>query len=191
MSFIADRILRRPLFFARRRALLESARGDVLDLACGNGVNFALFPAAQVRAVTAIELSPARAARAKEAASRAPFPVEIVVGDVLVVDLAGKRFDTVVSTLALCTYADPVAAVRKMAGWCAPGGQILFLEHGISSSRLVRALQRFWNPVSRAVAGCTLDRDIESIIRGGGVEIVRAERTSGGAVYAAEAGVGG
>lgn len=186
MSFIVDRILRRPLFFRRRQSLLANAKGEVLDLACGAGVNFVLFSVGQVRGVTAVELSPARAAKAKEAASRAPFPVEVIVGDVLAVDLAGKRFDTVVSTLALCTYADPVAAVRKMASWCAPGGQILFLEHGISASPFIRALQRAWNPVSRAVAGCTLDRDIESIIREGGIEIVHAARTSGGAVYAVE-----
>ena len=41
-------------------------------------------------------------------------------------------FDTVVDTFGLCSYEDPIAALREMRRVCQPGGQVLLLEHGRS-----------------------------------------------------------
>ncbi len=90
---------------------------------------------------------------------------------------ADASFDTVVSTLVLCTVADPRRAVAEAARVLRPGGRLLFLEHvradpgcGGRSSGGRRALGRAF------ADGCRCDRDtlatieaqmrIESVERG-------------------------
>ncbi|MFN3476299.1 MAG: class I SAM-dependent methyltransferase [Candidatus Methylomirabilales bacterium] len=62
-----------------------------------------------------------------------------------------------VDTLSLCTFPDPMAALREMARICRMDGRILLLEHGRSdrewlgrwqdcqADRHTKALGRRWN----------------------------------------------
>jgi ubiquinone/menaquinone biosynthesis C-methylase UbiE len=43
-----------------------------------------------------------------------------------------ESFDTAVSSLSLCTFPDPVRALRQMARVCRADGRILLLDHGRS-----------------------------------------------------------
>ncbi|MDZ7592235.1 MAG: class I SAM-dependent methyltransferase [Rubrivivax sp.] len=78
-------------------------------------------------------------------------------------------FETVVCTYTLCTIADPIAALKEMRRALAPGGRLLFSEHGRAPDENVlkwqTRLQPYWKKLS---GGCTLDRDIPALLEQAG-----------------------
>ena len=101
----------------------------------------------------------------------AKMPVELVGLSAEKLPLADGVFDTVVSTYTLCTIPDPVAALREVRRVLAPGGRLLFSEHGRAPDANVlkwqSRLQPYW---SRLAGGCMLDRDIPAILKEAGFD---------------------
>jgi hypothetical protein len=59
-----------------------------------------------------------------------------------------------------------------MARVLAPGGRLLFCEHGVAPDAGVRRWQNWTNPAWRRLGGgCHLNRDIPALIRQGGFEV--------------------
>jgi SAM-dependent methyltransferase len=119
----------------RRRALLAGAEGRVLELGAGTGLNVPHYPAA-VRELVLSEPEPAmraalerRVARAGHAAQVGPAPAEAL-------PFADDSFDTVVSTMVLCTVHDLAAAIAETQRVLRPGGRLLFIEHGSPAGRI-------------------------------------------------------
>ncbi|MBO0723939.1 MAG: class I SAM-dependent methyltransferase, partial [Blastocatellia bacterium] len=88
-----------------------------------------------------------------------------------------RRFDTIVTTMTLCTIADIERALAEIRRVMRPEGQFLFLEHGRSDDRSVARLQDLFNPIQRIIAvGCNLNRPIDRLIKSAGFEIKSLDR---------------
>jgi ubiquinone/menaquinone biosynthesis C-methylase UbiE len=116
-----------------RRELLQRASGQVLEVAVGTGKNLRYYP--KTCQITGVDLSPGMLARARKRADRLGLKATFIEMDAEALDFPGHSFDTVVDTLALCTFSDPVAVLREMARVCRSDGRILLLEHGRSDRR--------------------------------------------------------
>ena len=81
----------------------------------------------------------------------------------------GGRFDTVLCTFTLCSVQDPARVLAEARRVLKPGGQLLFLEHGLSPDADVRRWQRHIEPVWKPIGGgCHLTRPVtESILAAG------------------------
>ncbi len=143
--------------------LLKSARGDVLEVGVGAGANFPFYDRDQVK-VTAADFSEEMIGIARKVAVKHGIEAEFVVEDVEKLSFPKNSFDTVVSTLSLCSYFDPVKVLNQMNRWCRKGGQILLLEHGSSSYFSISLLQKVLNPLAHTISGCHYNRDIMRII---------------------------
>lgn len=97
--------------------------------------------------------------------------------------LPDESFDTIVSTLTLCGYDNPLEVLHKFRRWCRPDGRILMMEHGISSIRFIGYLQNAVNPLFRRVVGCHLNRDMIGLIQASGLRIERMEHYVWNAVH--------
>ncbi len=185
MKFYADVIL--PLLMDRsldgavivpyRRAALSGVRGEILEIGFGTGLNLPHYPS-QVRTLTALDVSPgmSKLARRRIVASSIAVDHRVVNGEQLPFDR--DLFDSVVSTFTLCSIGDVHQALREIRRVLKPGGRFLFVEHGLSDDRQVRAWQHRLTPLHKIVAGgCHLNRDIQVLIAGVGFEIVRIERS--------------
>ncbi|WP_340024279.1 class I SAM-dependent methyltransferase [Paenibacillus sp. FSL K6-1096] len=159
-----------------RQKLIGSAQGDVLELAVGAGANFPFYP--QGVRITAADFSSAMIERAEKAAHRHCLDADFICSDIEDMSFPAQSFDTIVSTLSLCSYKDPLGMLVQMNRWCKPDGTILLMEHGLGSSFLVTTLQRALNPLLYRIYGCHHTRDIIGLVRESGMQIRRTESFS-------------
>ncbi len=178
-----DRFIRyaeKLLFGGGRQWVCGQARGDVLEIAVGTGRNFPYYPE-DVR-LTGVDISPAMLAIAERRADELGRDVELRVGDAQALDLPDARFDTVVSTLALCSIPDDRRAVAEVRRVLRPGGRFLLLEHVRSPILPVRAVQRVLDPLFvRFSADHLLREPLDHLAREGFV-VDRLERSRWGIV---------
>lgn len=167
---------------AMRGRLLRSARGRVLELGVGAGGNFPYYP--DNAEITAVDISPAMLERARAANERHyGYRIDFVESDVEQLDVPPHSYDTVVSTLTLCTYDQPVEVLRRIGQWCKPGGRILLMEHGLSTNRLLSFGLKALDPLYSRIAGCHCNRDILQLVTEAGLHVERAERYMAGMMH--------
>ena len=169
-----------------RKQLMSRAQGKILDVACGTGLNFSLFP--QKSDITGIDLSPGMLDVARENVARLGVKVNLVVMDAQNLEFADKSFDTVVSTLSTCTVPNPVEALEEMRRVCRPGGRILLLEHGHSSVPWIAGFQdRHVYRHYQENAGCRWNQDPLDLVQAAGLRISKSKRSIFGIFYLIEA----
>ena len=93
-------------------------QGRYLDVGCGSGGSLGVARALGWQ-VTGIEVDEAAAAKARR------FTSELYVGDVLSAPFAAGRFDVVSAFHVLEHLPDPVAVLRRLLHWLAPGGTLI------------------------------------------------------------------
>lgn len=159
---------------ARRRQLLAGAEGAVLEIGAGTGLNLRHYPAGLEQLVLA---EPGEAMADRIDLARAPdgVPTRVVRAPAEQLPFAAASFDTVVSTLVLCTVSDPGRSVSELARVLRPGGRLLFCEHVEADAGWRRRLQRRTaRPWAAFADGCRCDRPtlatIESRLRVESVE---------------------
>jgi SAM-dependent methyltransferase len=158
----------------RRRQLLASARGRVLEIGAGTGANLTHYR--DIDSLDLIEPDGAMRKRLEARLGQVSVPVTVHAVGLERARLPEHGYDTIVTTLVLCSVDDIDAAVTRLRGLLAPGGQLLFLEHVVGTGarrRLQRAVAPMWR---RVAAGCRCDRDTLAALRGGGFFITDLER---------------
>ncbi|MBI4249074.1 MAG: methyltransferase domain-containing protein [Elusimicrobia bacterium] len=168
-----------------RRKLAARARGDVLEIAAGTGRSLSGFPPGC--RLTAVDLSPKMLAVARRRAGRLGLEVRFREMDAEALDFPDASFDTVVSCLGLCTYLDPLAALRQMARVCRPTGRLLLLEHGVSDRPWLGRLQNQWADRHAKALGCRWNREPLDLFKRAGLRLLAAERSFLGVFYLIEA----
>ena len=141
----------------RRRALVAQAHGRVLEIGAGTGLNAAHY-ADDVDLILS-EPDEAMAARLRTRVAALGLGAEVVLAGAEALPFADASFDTVVSTLVLCTVPDQDAALHEITRLLRPGGQLLFMEHVRSdSSRWARWQDRLNRPWRAFADGCNCNR---------------------------------
>ncbi|HEV2061433.1 MAG TPA: class I SAM-dependent methyltransferase [Solirubrobacteraceae bacterium] len=149
-----------------RRAIVGRARGRVLEIGAGTGLNLEHYPPDVDLVLTEPEEPMAR--RLRDRATRG----EIVEAPADRLPFDDDSFDTVVSTLVLCTVPDQEAAVAEIRRVLKPDGQLLFLEHVRSDDEKVAKWQdRLLRPWRFVGHGCHPNRDTAAALRRGGFEL--------------------
>ncbi len=168
-----------------RRRLLQRASGKVLEIAAGTGRNLRYYPNASK--VTAVDFSPAMLSVARKRADRLGLSIRFLTMDAETLAFPDRCFDTVVSSLTVCTFPDPVAALREMARVCRADGRILLLEHGRSDREwLGRWQDRRADRHARAL-GCRWNREPLDLVRQAGLRLMAAQRIFFGIFHLLEA----
>lgn len=168
---IEDKITDGRVAHALRAELLQHATGSVVEIGFGAAQNVPHYPSTIDRLV-GIEPNPGMRERAQRRLAECKVPVEVLDGRAEALQLDAGFADTAVSTLTLCSVGDPARTLAELRRVLRPGGQLLFLEHGLSEDPGEQRWQRWLTPVQRTVAaGCTLDRDVRAMVAGAGFRI--------------------
>ncbi|KAA9381997.1 methyltransferase domain-containing protein [Microbispora cellulosiformans] len=177
------RVWERRLFPGSREWAVGQARGHVVEIAVGTGLNLPLYDAATT--VVGIELSERMLdlARRRVARDGLGARVELRQGDAQRLDLPDAVADTVLSTFTMCTIPDPAAAAREAYRVLRPGGRFVLAEHGPSSNPILRAGMRLVEPLFVRFEADYLTRDPRPYLERAGFEIESVARAARGVSF--------
>lgn len=157
-----------------RREVVGGAKGKVLEIGAGTGLN---FPHYQDGAeVTATEPDPYMLEKARKRLAEASRPIDLRQASAEDLPFEDNSFDTVVGTLVMCSVPRPQRALAEIRRVLKPGGEYRFYEH----VRYRHWFGALWQDVILPVwrwcgAGCHPNRDTGRLIREAGFEIVQSE----------------
>jgi len=176
VGFYVDRILPRCTnlllggreFTKIRSRVASGLKGDVLEVGFGSGLNVPHYPTAVDR-VLAVDPAVVGRQLAAGRVTASAVPVEYVGLDGASLSVDATTIDSVLVTWTLCTIPEVGAALEEMYRVLRPGGQLHFVEHGLSPELGVAKWQHRLTPLQRKVAGgCHLNRPIDQLIQRAG-----------------------
>lgn len=168
-----ERVLLGERFRAELGALL---RGDVLEIGAGTGATFPHVRWDQVTTYTATDLSAGMLAEARKRPEVAGRPVTFTQVEATALPYPDASFDTVTTSLTLCTVPDPERTLREMSRVCRPDGRIVLIEHVRPPNPVLAAIAKGVTPMQVRRMGCHLDRPTDRLIAELGFPIERHER---------------
>jgi ubiquinone/menaquinone biosynthesis C-methylase UbiE len=170
---------------ALRRKMLEKASGEVLEIAVGTGRNLVYYR--QNCRITAVDSSKAMLEIARKRAKTLGLKVNFLVMDAENLAFGDDSFDTVVDSMGICTFPEPLAALKEMARVCRDGGRILLLEHGRSDRGWIGGWQDRRADTHAKQLGCRWNREPLDLVQEAGLKIISAERRFLGIFHMIEA----
>ena len=125
-----DFAMRQPPIMKQRGKVVPRARGRVLEIGMGSGLNLGFYDPDRVEIVLGLEPSAELKGLAADRVREAPVPVEMVglIGEDI--PLEENSVDTVLITYTLCTIPGVEEALSEMRRVLRPQGELLFSEHG-------------------------------------------------------------
>jgi ubiquinone/menaquinone biosynthesis C-methylase UbiE len=168
---LLDMAMRNSRLSGYRQVTISAARGRVLEIGIGSGLNLPLYGSA-VDQVCGIDPSPELLDRARKRVADAHVTVSLVRASAEQLPFADAVFDTLVMTWTLCSIPNPSAALAVMRRVLKPGGRLLFVEHGLSPEpRIIHWQHRLTPCWKRIGGGCHLDRKMDDLIRAAGFRV--------------------
>lgn len=156
----------------QREKVVPQARGCVLEVGIGSGLNLPFYDPTKVSKVWGLDPAPEMIEIAERAARSLPIEVEFIGLPGNEIPLDDNSVDTVLVTYTLCTIPDAIAALRQMSRVLRPDGELIFCEHGAAPDAGVRRWQDRLNPIwNRLGGGCNLNRPIPGLIEASGFRI--------------------
>ena len=170
LPHVIDFAMRYPEARARRAVVVPQARGRVLELGIGSGLNLPFYGA--VSALDAIDPSVRLLDMTEKKLAGIPFRVALHRASAEQLPFESHTFDTVLTTWTLCSIPEVGQALKEVCRVLKPGGRLLFIEHGAAPDESVRRWQQRIDPVwTRFAGGCHLDRPMDSLIGSAGLRV--------------------
>jgi ubiquinone/menaquinone biosynthesis C-methylase UbiE len=161
-----------------RAAWIPHARGKVLEVGIGSGLNFPYY-SREVQHVYGVDPSPELQQMARRRVISGLPAVEFLsqsAEDPL--PLADSSVDTVVLTWTLCSIPNAPRALEEMKRVLGAEGRLIFIEHGRAPDATVRTWQDRLTPLwKRITGGCHLNRKIDDLVTEAGFQITELTKS--------------
>ncbi len=158
-----------------RAATVAAARGRVLEIGIGSGLNFPFY-GRDVAEVVGIDPAQSLLTRAAKAGGWMPFKIRLICQSAEHLPYPDQSFDSVVSSWTLCSIPDVEAALAEAHRVLKPGGRFAFIEHGAADTDKLQYWQRRLTPAWRCVSGgCHLDRRPDRLLAAAGFTLETLE----------------
>jgi ubiquinone/menaquinone biosynthesis C-methylase UbiE len=161
-----------------RENWIPHARGDVLEVGIGSGLNMPFY-SREVRRVYGVDPSPELQMVARKRMVAQAIDVEFLSQSVEEsLPLPDRSVDTIVITWTLCSIADPSKALQQMKRVLKQSGRLIFVEHGRAPDSGVAAWQDRLTPIWKHVGGgCHLNLKIDALLSEAGFTIDELKTT--------------
>lgn len=180
MGFYESRILPKLLdkamsvrpIMRQRQKVVPLARGRVLEVGIGSGLNLSFYDRGKVDRVLGLDPSPELQAMAKRRADEAGVEVDWLALSSEKIPLDDDSVDSIVITYTMCTIPDVHSALLEMRRVLKPEGRMHFSEHGLAPDASVRRWQERINPWWKRIAGgCNLNRSVTGMLDAAGFRL--------------------
>lgn len=162
-----------------RRAMVSKARGRVLEIGAGTGLDFPYYQSSAWVVASDPDLDMLR--RAQSRAGAASAEVLLVAADAELLPFRDAAFDEAIVGLAMCTIPHPERALAELRRTLKPGAALRLLEHVRMEQPLLGRLQDWLTPVWRRVAGgCRLNRRTAAAVAAAGFVVESVDSHLGG-----------
>ena len=169
---LIDLAMRNKETASLRAEWIPHARGDVLEIGIGSGLNLPFY-SPEVQRVYGVDPSVELWQLARKRAAAESTKVEFLSQSAEEpLPLANASMDTVVITWTLCSIANAPNALQEMKRVLKPSGRLIFLEHGRAPDPGVVLWQDRLTPFWKRIGGgCHLNRKIGELITDAGFQI--------------------
>ena len=165
-----------PPMMALRERYVPLARGDVLEIGIGSGLNLKFYGEA-VASVTGLDPAGELTVMAKRRAETLGIDVQLLQVSGEAIPAEAASFDTVVCTWTLCSIPDARRALEEMRRVVKPDGRLIFVEHGRAPEPGVARVQRGIEPLWKLIGGgCHLTRAPLELLEATGFRVERAQQ---------------
>lgn len=169
---VLDAAMRVKPIMRQRAKVVPLARGRVLEVGIGSGLNLAFYDKSRVDKVVGIDPSPELAAMARRRADEAGVEVDWLTLSSEKIPLPDASVDSIVITYTMCTIPDVHSALVEMRRVLKDEGTLHFAEHGLAPDASVRKWQERINPYWRRIAGgCNLNRSVPGMLGDAGFHV--------------------
>jgi ubiquinone/menaquinone biosynthesis C-methylase UbiE len=124
---------------------------------------------------------------AERPAEKLGLDVTFRIMDTKTLEFPDESFDTVVSSLALCTFPDPLAALGEMKRVCRIDGRLLLLEHGRSERGWLGRFQDRREDAHAERFGCYWNREPLELVEEAGLKPISTRLAFLGILHEIEA----
>jgi ubiquinone/menaquinone biosynthesis C-methylase UbiE len=164
-----------------RREIIGQARGLVIEIGAGNGLNFAFYDPRVVERVEAIDPDSAMLRYAQQRVKTAPVPLTLTRVPVERLPFSDESFDSAVCTLVFCSVSNPLLGLHEVRRVLKADGMLLMLEHVRAQGRIISSVQHIVTPVTRLCVGnCHWNRDTAWTVRQAGFQAIDRRDLGGG-----------
>ncbi len=161
-----------------RKELIGKARGRVLELGVGTGLNLPLYP--KGTEVIGVDLSERMLEKARRKKSKAK--VELIRADARSLPFPDNSFDTAVSTFFLCVAPEKERVLSETGRVLKPDGVLLVMECSPPKNRLFRAFLTVLSWLTSRLTGTDFRTDVVELLKGNGFEVLEEKGPVNGAV---------
>jgi len=163
-------------FSLQRAKVIPHARGRVLEIGMGSGLNLPFYKPENIDCVWGLDPSRQLQKIAQKKAGDLPFDVKFIGLSGEEIPLEKNNVDTVVVTYTLCSIQDVFKALVEANRVLKPGGRLIFCEHGKAPDNHIYQWQNRINPFWKRVSGgCNLNRPIPRLIEKCGFKILNLD----------------
>lgn len=160
----------------RKEALAELPENSrILELGCGTGANFELYPPATLAVSSEISV------KMIEKATKTSGNNHILQADAQCLPFPDDSFDAAFATLVFCSVPDPVKALLETRRILRQEGRLVLLEH-VRPPGWKGKLFDFLNMATVALIDDHFNRETAELARGAGYELTDVRIKAGGAV---------
>ena len=166
----------KPIQYQRRK-VVPLAKGVVLDVGIGSGLNIPFYDMSKIDKVLGLDPSEELNNIAKDVAEENKVNIDFMHCGAEDIPLPDNHVDTLLITYTMCTIPEVAEANREMLRVLKPGGKLIFCEHGLAPDSNIAKWQGRINPIWGKIAGgCNLNRNIPELITSAGFEIENLEQ---------------
>jgi len=156
-----------------RDRVVSSARGRVLEVGIGSGLNLPFYASAATN-IIGLDPSPKLLEMGNKAARKTPIPLRLIEGTAAAIPIEDHDVDAIVTTWTMCSIPEIQSALQEMRRVLRPGGRLFFVEHGRATEPRVRWWQDHLTPAWKHLSGgCHLNRAIDEFVENAGFRIER------------------
>ena len=164
-------------FIKQRQKLVPMAKGKVLEVGIGSGLNMPYFDTSKIISVVGIDPSEELIQLAEKRIDDSMPDVDFVISKAEELQFNDNTFDTVLITYTMCTVDDVSASLMQIKRVLKSDGQLLFCEHGLAPDEKIvkwqNRINKFWPTIS---GGCNINKNIPHLIGEAGFTISNMEQ---------------